>query len=159
MIFVTNLNDSGPGSLRAAVKAKGPRYVLFRVSGVIELQKSLIIKEPFLTIAGQTAPGDGICLKNFDCTIRAHDVVIRHIRFRPGDEPGAVLRAKDKDFEPDAVSISSPSHDVILDHCSAGWSIDECCTVSGADVDNVTVQWCIISESLHDSFHHKGPHG
>lgn len=85
--------------------------------------------------------------------------MVRHIRFRPGDEPGAALRAKHRNFEPDAVSMGSPSHDVILDHCSAGWSIDESCTVSGRDVNNVTVQWCIISESLHNSFHHKGPHG
>lgn len=159
VIFVTNLNDSGPGSLRAAVKTKGPRYILFRVSGIIELKDSLVIEEPFVTIAGQSAPGDGVCLKNYDCTIRTHDVVIRHLRFRPGDEPGAALRAKKKPFEPDAVSISNPSRNVILDHCSASWSTDECCTVSGAEVDNVTVQWCIISESLHDSHHHKGPHG
>lgn len=159
VIFVTNLEDSGPGSLRAAVMAKGPRYVLFQISGLIELKESLVITEPYLTIAGLSAPGDGICLKNFDCIIRTHDVVVRHMRFRPGDEPGEKLRGQNKNFEPDAISVSSPSHDVILDHCSTGWSIDESCTVSGAEVNNVTVQWCIIAESLHDSFHHKGPHG
>lgn len=159
VIFVTNLHDCGPGSLRDAVNAEGPRYVLFRVSGIIELRSSLEITSPCLTVAGQTAPGDGICLKNFDCTIRTHDVVIRHMRFRPGDEPGPALRASHKVFEPDAISIGNPSHDVILDHCSASWSIDESCSTSGVDVDNVTVQWCIISESLNDSFHHKGPHG
>ncbi|QEG37972.1 pectate lyase family protein [Bythopirellula goksoeyrii] len=159
VLFVTNLNDSGPGSFREAVEAKGPRYILFRVAGVIPLEDELVCREPYSTIAGQSAPGDGVCLKNFNFTIRAHDVIVQHLRFRPGDEPAAALLAKGRSFEPDAVTIGAPSRDVILDHCSATWSTDECCTVSGAGIDNVTVQWCLIAESLNHGAHHKGDHG
>ncbi len=159
VLFVTNLNDSGPGSLRAAVEAKGPRYILFRVAGIIPLERELECREPYCTIAGQSAPGCGVCLKNFNFTIRAPQVVVRHLRFRPGDEPAAALLAKGKTFEPDAVTIGTPSRDVILDHSSASWSTDECCTVSGAGIDNVTVQWCLIAESLNHGAHHKGDHG
>ena len=159
VVFVTNLNDSGPGSLRAAVAMKEPRIVIFRVAGIVELKSSLTVREPFVTIAGQSAPGDGICLKNYGFSVATHDVVVRHMRFRPGDELGPEYKKRGKGFSPDAVSINSPSHNVIFDHCSASWSIDECLSVSGAGITNVTVQWCIISESLDDSFHEKGPHG
>ncbi|MDO8541081.1 MAG: hypothetical protein Q7S40_11645 [Opitutaceae bacterium] len=85
VIEVTNLNDSGPGSLRAAVVAKGPRTVVFRVSGTIPLESELKIQEPFLTLAGQTAPGDGICVKNYQFNFNTQHLIIRHLRFRPGD--------------------------------------------------------------------------
>ncbi len=159
VIFVENLNDSGPGSFRAALETRGPRYILFKVAGVIELEKPLECRRPYCTIAGQSAPGDGICLKNYNFTVRTNDVVVRHLRFRPGDEPAAALREKGKSFEPDAVTISAPSRNVILDHCSASWSTDETCTVSGEGITGVTVQWCIISESLNKGAHHKGDHG
>ncbi len=159
VVFVTNLNDSGTGSLRAAIAMKEPRIVIFRVAGIIELQSTLTVREPFITIAGQSAPGDGICLKNYGFSVATHDVVVRHMRFRPGDELGPEYKKRGKGFSPDSVSINSPSRDVIFDHCSASWSIDECLSVSGAGITNVTVQWCIISESLNDSFHEKGPHG
>jgi pectate lyase len=159
VIFVENLNDSGPGSLREALETRGPRYILFKVSGVIELEKSLEIRRGDVTIAGQSAPGDGICIKNFDSRISAKNVVVRHIRFRPGDEPAAALKERGRNFEPDALTIARPSSDVIVDHCSASWSTDECLTVSGEGITNVTVQWCIISESLNQGAHHKGNHG
>jgi len=150
VIFVTNLNDNGPGSLRAAVKAQGPRTVIFRVSGTIAQESQLAITEPYITIAGQTAPGDGICLKNYALGISADNVIVRYIRCRPGDNAKA---------EVDALSISS-GRDIIVDHCSTSWSVDETLSAStGGQLGNVTVQWCIISESLHDSVHHKGPHG
>jgi pectate lyase len=151
VIFVTNLNDSGPGSLRAAVKEDGPRTVIFRVSGTIALKSALAVTKPYITIAGQTCPGDGICLKDHALVIAADHVIIRYIRCRPGDNTKS---------ESDALSISS-GRNIIVDHCSASWSVDETLSASTGSrrLGNVTVQWCIISESLHDSTHHKGPHG
>ncbi|WP_321474259.1 hypothetical protein [uncultured Paludibaculum sp.] len=146
--FVTNLNDSGPGSLRAAVEAYNPRTILFRVAGVISLQSPLVVKNPFVTIAGQTAPGDGVCLRRFGLVVDTHDVVIRFLRSRPGDEAGQ---------EVDGISIVGNSRNVIVDHCSASWSIDECLSVSGTVAD-ITVQWCLIAEGLHRSIHGDGPH-
>ncbi len=150
VLFVTNLDDSGPGSLREAVEAKGPRTVIFRVSGTIALKKALAIRDPYLTIAGQTAPGDGICLKDEALTIAADHVIVRHLRCRPGDNLGK---------EVDAISIGG-GRDIILDHCSASWAVDETLSAStGGQLGNVTVQWCIISESLNQSVHAKGAHG
>jgi pectate lyase len=146
---VSNLNDSGPGSLRAAVEADGPRIVVFRVAGNIGLKSPLRLRKPFLTVAGQSAPGDGVCLSNYSCVIDTHDVVLRHLRFRPGDTAGKEL---------DALSISG-GHNILVDHCSASWSIDETLSVNGDDVRDITVQWCLIAESLRQSLHHKGPHG
>lgn len=151
VIFVTNLNDSGPGSLRAAVEEDGPRTVIFRVSGTIVLKSTLAVTKPYITIAGQTCPGEGICLKDHALVIAADHVVIRYIRCRPGDN---------SESESDALSIST-GRDIIVDHCSTSWSVDETLSASTGSrrLGNVTVQWCIISESLHDSTHHKGPHG
>lgn len=150
VLFVTNLDDSGPGSLRSAVEADGPRTIIFRVSGNIALEKTLVIRNSRITIAGQTAPGDGICLKDYGLSIAADHVIVRHIRCRPGDNAGG---------EPDAVSISS-GNDIIVDHCSTSWAVDETLSASTRrGLNNVTVQWCIISESLNDSTHHKGSHG
>jgi hypothetical protein len=150
VLFVTNLNDSGSGSLRQAVEADGPRTVIFRLSGTIALKSTLTITKPFITIAGQTAPGDGICLKNYALVIATDHVIVRHIRCRPGDN---------MPDECDALSISS-GHDIIVDHCSTSWSVDETLSASSSGrLGNITVQWCIISESLHNSSHHKGTHG
>jgi hypothetical protein len=149
VLFVSNLNDSGPGSLRAALQTPGPRIVVFETGGLIELATPLLVTEPFLTLAGQTAPGDGICLSGESLVINTHDVVVRFIRVRPGD-----LHRK----EVDAVSIGGASHDVILDHVSASWSVDETLSPSGA-IANITVQWSLIAESLNKSVHSKGPHG
>lgn len=144
---VTNLNDSGPGSLRAGIEAKGPRTIVFRVSGTIDLERPLTIRNPCITIAGQTAPGDGICIKRHPLNIGADEVIIRYIRVRLGDEAGA---------DTDAVS-SRYQRNIILDHVSASWSIDE--TLSIYHCRNVTVQWCMITESLFMSTHVKGHHG
>ena len=150
VLFVTHLNDRGPGSLRAAVETDGPRTVIFRVSGTIALESTLVISRPYITIAGQTAPGDGICLKNHALVIAADHVIVRYLRCRPGDNTKA---------ECDALSISA-GQNIIVDHCSTSWSVDETLSASSSgQLGNVTVQWCIISESLNDSAHHKGAHG
>ena len=115
VIEVTNLNDNGPGSLRAAVDTNCPRIVIFRVGGYIELKSVLNIKRPYITIAGQTAPGDGICLKNYYIAVHADNVIIRYLRVRPSDI------AKE---EFDAISVFT-GHNIIIDHCSASWSTDK----------------------------------
>ena len=146
-IAVTNLNDSGPGSLREAVGAEGPRIVVFRVSGTIVLERRLSIRNPYITIAGQTAPGDGIALRKSHLSIDADEVIIRYIRVRLGGES-----------QGDADAISARYHkNIIIDHVSAGWSVDE--TVSIYHCEDVTVQWCLIAESMYQSHHVKGSHG
>jgi pectate lyase len=156
VLLVTNLEDYAPGreppipgSLRAACDEKGPRTVVFRVAGTIALKAPLSIREPFLTLAGQTAAGDGICLKDYGVGIRTHDVIVRYLRFRPGDESGK---------EQDALAVYE-AQDVIIDHCSTSWGSDETLSVTGDGCTNVTVQWCLISESLNQSVHRKGAHG
>jgi pectate lyase len=145
---VTNLEDSGPGSLREAV-AGANRTVVFRVSGTIALKSPLVVREPNITIAGQTAPGDGICLRNYTFSIRSHDVVVRYLRSRLGDTTGQ---------QSDCITLDHGVHDVILDHCSATWSVDEALSMAGS-VTDVTVQWCLIAEALDRSKHAKGAHG
>ena len=93
MVAVTNLNDAGLGSLRAACEAEGPRMVVFRVSGIIDLKSPIAVKKPYITIAGQTAPGDGVCLRGAGLDIESHDVVVRHLRVRPGDILGKEVDA------------------------------------------------------------------
>jgi pectate lyase len=123
---------------------------VFDVAGTIELQSKLTISAPFLTLAGQTAPGDGVTVRGWTTVIdKTHDVVVRYVRFRTGDT--ACPRLQD-----DALTVDK-SKDVILDHVSASWSVDE--TLSVTESDRVTVQWSIISESLKGSCHEKGAHG
>jgi pectate lyase len=156
VIEVTNLNDSGPGSLRAAVEAAGPRIVVFRTGGTITLRRSLNIVNPYITIAGQSAPGGGIALRNDPSLTKpsihiwAHDVVVRYIRVRPGPstQPSDTLRG---------MGISKDAYNVIVDHCSLSWGVDTNITTYDSAHD-ITVQWSIISEGLNDSVHPEGPH-
>jgi len=155
VLRVTTLADSGPGSLRAAVEASGARTIIFDVGGTIQLRSPLRIREGRITIAGQSAPGGGITLRDQPITIEADDVLVRYIRARLGDETRV---------EADAFSIVRGRR-IIVDHVSASWSIDE--TLSAGEpardasrgVYDVTVQWSIIAESLNGSGHAKGSHG
>ncbi|HEV2292730.1 MAG TPA: hypothetical protein VGR35_02680 [Tepidisphaeraceae bacterium] len=140
---VTNLNDAGPGSLREAVEAEGPRTVVFRVGGTINLKSKLVIKNPYITIAGQTAPGDGIATRGYTFGVAgAHDVIIRYVRIRIGDESGQTM---------DGSGMGGGTDHAIMDHCSIAWSIDEGFSSRGGR--NITLQRSIIAEPLNMSIH------
>jgi pectate lyase len=156
LLFVTTRNDSGPGSLRAALEASGQRTVVFRVGGVIRLSRTIEVRESYLTIAGQTAPGDGIVLTGAGIRIRASEVVVRNLRLRVGDAPGG-----EEPSSRDGLSIMGypgrPVRNIVIDHCSVTWAIDENASVYQAE--NVTLQWSLLAEGLEHSLHPKGRHG
>jgi len=151
---VTNLNDSGLGSLRYGVdNASGPRTIVFDTGGTIDLASRIRVDSSNITIAGQTAPGGGITLKGYHLEVRnATDVIVRYIRSRPGD-----IHTVPSVYEPDSIGIIN-SQNVILDHVSASWSTDEVLSPT-SNSGNVTVQWSMITEALHNSNHSKGNHG
>lgn len=144
---VTSLEDDGSqGTFRWALKQDGPKTVVFDVAGTIHLKSELRTDKDHLTIAGQTSPG-GICLADYGFTIHSNHVIIRFLRFRPGEASGK---------EPDGLG-GSDKKDIMIDHCSISWSVDECLSIYG--MENSTVQWCIASEALRKATHAKGTHG
>jgi len=163
IIRVTTLDAAGPGSLREAIETKGPRIVVFEVGGVINLHKGgLDIREPFLTIAGQTAPYPGITIIEGGFWINTHEIVIQHLRVRPGDagEP------KRSGWSCDGLTTSGGNvYNIIIDHCSFTWAVDENLSASGRRTEGpdstshrITFSNNIIAEGLDDSSHEKGPH-
>ena len=149
---VTTLANSGSGSLRECIDATGPRICIFGVSGTIQIDGSITISNPYITIAGQTAPSPGIQIRGCTLYIGTHDVLIQHIRFRVGDEGGITPDSRD------AINIKEAScYNVVIDHCSISWAIDGNLDLKANNHD-ITVSHCIVSEGLHDSLHPKGPH-
>ena len=146
---VTSLADNGGnGTLRKAVESDAARIVVFDVSGTIHLTRALAIKGN-KTLLGQTAPGDGICVADYPVTMIGDNIIVRYMRFRLGNKYVA-------NHEGDGLG-SMDHHNIIIDHCSVSWSIDECLSVYGGK--NITVQWCIASQSLKNAGHSKGSHG
>ncbi len=157
VIVVSNLNDSGPGSFREACEQGGARTIVFNVAGIIRLKSPVIVRAPYITIAGQTAPGDGVCIAGESVWVNTHDVVIRYIRFRRG--------ATDVARRDDAIG-GNPVGNIIIDHVSASWGLDENMSIyrhvydDGKDYKkaklptvNVTIQNSIFSEAL-DAYNH-----
>ena len=167
ILRVTTLGGDGPGSLRAALDRDGPRIIVFEVGGVIDLDRATLrIEQPYVTIAGQTAPSPGITVIRGGLDVATHDVVIQHLRIRPG-EAGA---AKGSDWGEDAVSTAS-SYNLIVDHCSLTWATDENLSASGprftgespddwrgGTSHRITYSHNIIAEGLADSTHPKFEH-
>jgi pectate lyase len=157
VLVVTNLNDDGPGSFREACEAAGPRVVLFNVAGIIRLQDRIRIRAPYITIAGNTAPGDGVCIAGNTVELETHDVIIRHMRFRRG--------ATDAGDRNDSLG-GNPIGNIMIDHVSASWGLDENMSMyrhmysppdGGPDLKlptvNITIQHSIFSEAL-NVYHH-----
>lgn len=157
VIVVTNLNDSGPGSFRDACEQAGPRIVIFNVAGIIHLKDHLRVRAPYITIAGNTAPGDGVCIAGNTVELETHDIIVRHLRFRRGETDPA-----DRD---DSLG-GNPVGNLIIDHVSTSWSLDENLSMyrhmyqpptGGPELKlptvNVTIQNSISSESL-NTYHH-----
>ncbi len=156
VIFVTNLNDSGAGSLRAACEASGPRIIVFRTGGTIRLSSNINIRQPYVTIAGQTAPGDGICLRGAALAIVTHDVIVRGLRIRVGDDASGPAPENRDGLVLD--NYAGTLYRVVIDHCSVSWAIDESLSIWHAGAHDITISHSIFSEALYDSLHPKGPH-
>lgn len=168
LIKVSNLNADGPGSYREAVEASGPRTVVFEVGGVIDMAgQHITIKNPYLTIAGQTAPNPGISIIKAETVIATHDVIIQHLRFRPGE----FGRPKKGGGDQDGISTAAGAYNVIVDHCSLSWATDENLSASGprfagnnpedwrqGTSHNITYSYNLIYEGLSNSVHEKGEH-
>jgi hypothetical protein len=152
VVEVTTLDDAGPGSFREAFNQYPgePITIVFRVGGIIELKSALKPTRSNVTIAGQTAPGDGICLKNYSFKLHGNNLIIRYIRSRPGNTSGANVSGIY------GLNLENCKN-FIVDHCSMSWSIEEAATFY--DNKHSTVQWCVVSESLNSSFNGKGDHG
>jgi pectate lyase len=157
VITVTNLNDAGAGSLRAALESSGRRFVVFAVSGTIDVSEQIVVDSPYLTVAGQTAPGGGITLRAADgnvsglVDVRTHDVVIRFMRFRTGAPPSVTGENLD------GVNIWRDGHDVVIDHNSFSWAVDENVS-TWDDAHDITFSWNIIAQGLRESTHPDGEH-
>jgi hypothetical protein len=157
VIRVTNLEASGTGSLKACVDASGPRVCVFEVSGTIRLPDDLTIRNRYITIAGQTAPSPGITLRGAGLLVKASDVLVQHIRVRPGDDA-----AGEPPSNRDALKIEAPEtapiSNIVIDHCTFTWSVDEIAS-AWQYWNNISLLNNIFAEPLHQSIHPEGNHG
>lgn len=161
IVHVTNLKTKGKGSLRDSLKIKGPRILVFDVSGVIDLDRqSIKVAEPQVFIAGQTAPNPGITIIRGGLILQGSQTVVQHLHVRPGDAG----QPKQSGWEPDGITTSGGPVDVWIDHCSSTWSLDENISAStyksptGEPARRIHIQHCIIAEGLSNASHAKGPH-
>lgn len=162
ILRVINLNSEGPGSLRAALNTKGPRIIVFEVAGVIDVNRMpLVISEPFVTVAGQTAPSPGITIIRGGIDMKTHDILLQHFRVRPGDAE----QPKKSGWEPEVTTSSPECYNIVVDHLSISWAVDENLSASGpryngpaGTTHKVTFSNNIIAEGLYDSSHSKGIH-
>lgn len=162
IIKVTNLNSKGPGSFKEALDTKGKRIIVFEVSGIIDLERETItITEPYASILGQTAPTGGITVIKGGMLIKTHDIVMQHLRFRMGD----ANQPKKSGFEPDVSIYGEDAYNIVIDHCSFAWGVDENLSVSGPRFNgkkgtarNIILSHNIIAEGLYNSSHSKGEH-
>ena len=163
VIKVTNTNSSGTGSLKACIDATGPRTCVFEVSGVIRNTIDLVIRNDYLTIAGQTAPSPGIMLRGAALTIHASDILIQHIRIRTGDDTVGPDPSNRDSLKIEG-SSTHPVKNIVIDHCSFSWAVDELASTWGPN-DNITFSNNIFAEPLNLSIHPKDdgsgpePHG
>jgi len=153
VIRVTTLDALGPGSLQEAIQTPGPRTIVFEVGGIIETRHLLVVTEPFVTIAGQTAPPPGITIAGAGIDIVTHDVLIQHLRLRVGDHP----EGPDPDSR-DGFGVHQGGARVVIDRCSIAWAIDEGTSTWGRQLHDITYSNCIIAENLSRSLHSKGEH-
>jgi hypothetical protein len=161
ILHVTTLANSGRGSLREAVEAKGARVIVFDVGGRIDLTEELIIRNPMLTIAGQTAPAPGIVLWGGSLRIRTHDVIVQHIAIRPGPAKTTAENEGRDGLSIDGYSRSkaSPiSYNILVENVSVSWSVDEAFSLWFEGTSHITIRNCIIAEALNNAGHPKGPH-
>jgi hypothetical protein len=156
---VSTLADDGPGSLRAAVELAEPRLIVFAVGGTIDLRSNLVIREPHVTIAGETAPSPGITLKGATLGIATHHVMVRHLRVRVGDDPdGPSLHNRDGITIYGVEDGTRPVHDVVIDHCSVSWSVDEGISTWFPPLERIVIRRSIVAEALSAAGHPRGAH-
>jgi hypothetical protein len=158
-IAVNTLEDSGPGSLRDAIEQTGPRRIVFKIAGEIWLKSPLVVREPFVTIAGETAGSPGISLMGDTFRVRGHDVIVRHIRVRVGALAGASSAQNRDGIAIDgSTSGEKPAYNILIENCSVAWSVDEGLTIYGPGSNNIVIRNNIVAEALLRSIHPKGPH-
>ena len=155
---VVNLNADGAGSLKACVDASGPRVCMFEVSGTIRADKDLIIRNPYITIAGQTAPSPGVLWRGGALWVATSDVLVQHMRFRAGDDPNGPAYSNRDALKIVANAGDAPARNIVIDHCSFSWAVDEVVQI-WTNWDDISLTNNIISEGLHDSFQTSGPAG